>query len=173
MCLSKTIEVWKDIDGFYGYQVSNLGNVRTFKIRNSKELRDVPNLLKPNKIKSNKKYYLGVRLRHNNVSKSIYIHRLVANAFIENTGNKPCVNHIDNNPFNNKVDNLEWVTDKENKHHAIFIGAYRSGSLVLDKETGIYYNSIPDAARYKNINKNSLRAMLIGQYNNKTSLELV
>jgi hypothetical protein len=55
-----SIEIWKPINGFYGYEVSNLGNVRTFKVRNSKELRDKPNLLKPNKSWSNKKYYLSL-----------------------------------------------------------------------------------------------------------------
>lgn len=48
---------------------------------------------------------------------TVKIHRLVAQAFIPNPENKPCVNHIDNNRHNNKVSNLEWVTFSENNAH--------------------------------------------------------
>lgn len=69
----------------------------------------------------NKKYGV-VTTCENGKQKSHYVHRLVAEAFIPNPENKPCVNHKDGNPKNNHIDNLEWVTFKENTVHAINTG---------------------------------------------------
>ena len=107
-------EIWKDIEGFSNYQISNFGNVKT------KE-RDYTNNLGHNvhineKIMSfsTRSGYSVVNLRKNNKRFSKQIHRLVAEAFIPNPENKPQVNHKDYNRKNNCVNNLEWVTCKEN-----------------------------------------------------------
>lgn len=116
------MEIWKDISGFPGYQVSNLGNVKSNKKLASKTI-----ILKPIFVKSYREIgYYKVSLHSGPFGscKKIpaLIHRLVASAFIPNPSNKPCVNHKDNNKGNNKADNLEWVTIAENNLHA-----YRSG----------------------------------------------
>lgn len=100
-------EVWKDIKGYEGrYKISNLGNVYTY-------LRD--RNMTPRKCR---KGYLRVVLRDNQgVRKSHGVHRLVAQTFIPNPEDKPQVNHIDEDKTNNIVDNLEWVTNKENSIH--------------------------------------------------------
>ena len=100
------MEIWKDIEGFEGlYQVSNLGRTKRL-YKNDKE-----KILKPF---SNKDGYLRVNLCKEGKSKQSKVHRLVAKAFIPNLDNKSQVNHRDENKSNNKVENLEWVTSKEN-----------------------------------------------------------
>lgn len=95
-------EVWKEIEGYEGlYQISTLGRVRSMK-------RSI--FMKPKDTKD----YLMVGLTKNKKQKWFSVHRLVASAFIENPEHKKEVNHIDENTFNNKVQNLQWVTAKEN-----------------------------------------------------------
>lgn len=66
--------------------------------------------------------YRAIAIMLNGKQKHLYVHRLVAEAFIPNELNKPQVNHIDGNPANNNVENLEWVTAKENIQHAYDLG---------------------------------------------------
>ena len=99
-------EIWKDVVGYENlYQVSNLGNVSTLKHKKTF-------ILKP---AQNGKGYLKVILRNNNKSKKyFFVHRLVAQAFLPNPNNYPVINHKDENPLNNNVNNLEWCTQKYN-----------------------------------------------------------
>ena len=120
-------EIWKDIDfikGFEGlYQVSNKGRVKSLgrlvNYPNSKWGTLAGGVFRPERIlKPKHKRYVGLTL--SNKTTKIYpnVHRLVALAFIPNSLNKPCVNHIDGNGLNNCVENLEWVTWEENTKHA-------------------------------------------------------
>ena len=85
----------------------------------------------------------------NGSKKRLYAHRLVAQAFIPNPENKTEVNHIDGNKLNNYIDNLEWVTSKENQQHAIAT-ALRSFKHVFcfnpNKELVAEYLNVVDAA---------------------------
>lgn len=102
------MEIWKDVKGYEGlYQVSNLGRVKGTKSK--KYLKTT---------KSNKNY-LVVNLCKNAEYHSFNIHRLVAEAFIPNPQKLPCVNHKDYDPNNNCVDNLEWVTPKQNSQWSL------------------------------------------------------
>ena len=97
-------EIWKDISGYEGlYQVSNLGDVRSLNYRRNGELK----LLKQ---ATNKQGYKQISLYKNGKIKTYKVHRLVAIAFIPNPNNLPVVNHKDENPSNNNVNNLEWCT---------------------------------------------------------------
>lgn len=73
------------------------------------------NILKPTKMK---KGHLQVSVSKNGIVKKYLVHRIIAKAFINNPDNKPCVNHMNGNPSDNRVENLEWCTDYENKQHA-------------------------------------------------------
>lgn len=99
------VETFVKIDGFERYEVSNLG-----KVRNIKSGR----ILKPSLQKNG---YLTYGLYENNKQKFLYLHRIIATAFIDNPDEKPCVNHIDENKLNNDLSNLEWCTVRENMIH--------------------------------------------------------
>lgn len=118
-------EFWKPVKNFEGlYEISNLGNVktlkRTWRVLNyqSKKYQTMYNKEKLMNCVISKTGYKQVVLMKNNKKTFKLIHRLVAEAFINNTENKPCVNHKDGNKLNNNVNNLEWCTYKENNIHA-------------------------------------------------------
>lgn len=103
-------EIWKDVKDYEKhYQVSNLGNVRS--IKNNKII-----LLKPYK-NTKRSGYLEVYLRLPGSKKTFKVHRLVAQAFIENPNSLPQINHIDENKENNNVSNLEWCDNNYNIHY--------------------------------------------------------
>ena len=97
-------EQWKTIQG-YEYEVSTEG-----RIRNKKTGRIL-------KLGKNNRGYLNVILYKNGKQKNFLVHRLVAIAFIPNPDNLPQVNHINENKEDNSVDNLEWISHKNNACH--------------------------------------------------------
>jgi len=108
-------ETWKDIEEYEGiYEVSTLGNVRN-KISGIMKLPH-----------DNGHGYKSVSLSQNGHYKTRYVHRLVATAFIDNPDKKPEVHHIDSDRSNNKLDNLQWVTSKENNNFPEHIKAMQS-----------------------------------------------
>ena len=129
-------EIWKDIKGYEGlYQVSNLGNIRSLdrivydfnSSRKSKRFKKGKLL----KVRQTGKLYLSAFLSKNNILKKYFVHRLVAEHFVDKSNFKCLVsenknevdlnylfiNHIDENPLNNKADNLEWCTIKYNNNY--------------------------------------------------------
>ena len=107
-------EIWKTIKGFENYQVSNLGNVKTLErdyINNFGHKVHITEKLMKFTTRSG---YYNVNLRKDCKRYSKQVHRLVAENFLDNPNNYPVVNHKDFNRKNNRVDNLEFVTQKEN-----------------------------------------------------------
>jgi len=100
-------EQWININGYEDYSISNYGRVRTFKRQDE--------LLKQFDLKNG---YKRVYLFKEDVRRGMSVHRLVALHFIDNSENKPDVNHKDCDTSNNHKDNLEWCTKKENIVHA-------------------------------------------------------
>ena len=126
---------WKDILGYEGkYQVSTKGEV--YSEISGKILKQFYRGSRPD----NK--YLVINLCENNKQKTVSVHRLVAQAFIPNPNNLPCVNHIDGNKDNNCVENLEWCTYSENNYHAFRTGLKKIPSGARNKNSKLTYDEV-------------------------------
>ncbi|WP_368900682.1 NUMOD4 domain-containing protein [Oceanobacillus oncorhynchi] len=106
------LEIWKDINEFPGYQVSNLGRVRTM----MRQSDNKPIVLSQ---KLSKHGYPRVRLSISNKRKPVTVHKLVATAFLQKPSYAECINHLNGDKTDNRVENLEWTTYQNNNVHAI------------------------------------------------------
>ena len=109
------VEVWKIINGYDNYQISSFGRVRNI---------ISGNVLKPQVGTTG---YYQVSLHKNGKSKNNKIHKLVANAFINNLSNKRNIDHMDNERLNNHVSNLRWCTSQENARNTKLSNKSTSG----------------------------------------------
>ena len=104
-------EEWRDIVGYEGlYQVSNTGKVKSLNYRGTGKERILKGY-------DSGKGYLRVDLCKEGKVKQPLVHVLVATAFLDNPYNLPIINHRDENPKNNNVENLEWCTSKYNNNY--------------------------------------------------------
>lgn len=164
--ISKKMEEWRDIKNYEGYQVSNLGRVRSLNYNHTGEIH----IIKPFKIE-----YLGLNLWKNKKRKYYLVHRLVAEAFIPNPDNLPCVNHIDECKTNNRVENLEWCSYKYNSNYGTAIQRTREKNInhlnyskpvfqyTLDGELIAEYPSASEAARQINKAKTHISDCCLGK----------
>lgn len=137
-------EQWKVIDFASNYEVSNTGFVRNKTTKYILKGRETAN------------GYLQVSLKIDNENKFMnkYIHRLVAQFWLDNIDNKKEVNHIDGNKKNNNMLNLEWVTAKENSNHRVNV---LNKKITDNKKVGMFnkqnqliqiFNSVKQAGQY-------------------------
>jgi hypothetical protein len=148
MFIKMTEELWKVINGYSKYEISNFG-----RIRNIKGL-----ILKQG---LNAGYFIINILDNNGKRKKFYIHRLVADAFLDIEPNNLQVNHKDGNKENNIITNLEWVSQSENIKHAYDNNLIKRYNIEIEQYTleGIFlklYNSLRDAANETNTDSASI-----------------
>lgn len=155
------------IKGFENYSVTRDGKIWSHK-RN-----------KFIKHQINNRCYCYVQIFNNKKMLMTSIHRLVAITYLDKK-DKTEVNHINGIKTDNRVENLEWCTRKENLLHAYNLGLIKyndkkafgipKNKLLLDTSNGVYYNSIREAAELLGYNKGTLKDYISGKRKNKTSL---
>jgi hypothetical protein len=173
----------KPIKGYENYLISECGT----KILNTKTNRYLSIINRSKDVNS----YKAISLTKDKIKKMLSVHRLVAQTFIPNPENKPQVNHIDSNPSNNNVNNLEWCTCSENMIHSI---KYGKKSITLKKneeikkhkrenrykkmmkkviniETKEIFNSLTEASISIGMPKRYLCRQLKGHIKNKTNMQ--
>ena len=154
------IEEWKIPKEFGKYEVSNDGKVR--KVTTKRELKAFPD----------KDGYLKFGVRKNGKRVFIGAHRLVAMAFIPNPEGKSQVNHKNGVKWDNRVNNLEWVTSSENRLHAYKTGLQVPPHMraVRCVETGRVYKSQADAARDTGVLQGNISKSIKRKYSLKRGL---
>ncbi len=172
------IEIWKDINEYNGkYQISNLGRIR----RNNPRFKQKQMILKTHIVNG----YENIILRKDGHKYNHYIHRLVAIAFIDNSDNYPCIDHIDTNKTNNVVSNLRWCTRKSNSNNPLTLRHMRENNpkSMLGKKGVLHprskkvlqfdlegkfineFESISQASKLTNTNQGNLYLCCIGKRN--------
>ena len=146
------MEMWKNIAGYEKYQVSNHGRVRSIDYNHTGQIRELAQ-------NCNRGGYMYVNLYNQGKRKTHMIHRLVAEAFLENPEQLPVINHIDCDKRNNHVSNLEFCTISHNTKHAYDNGlinteesrrkaAEANRKKVICLTTGKVFDSIQEASSF-------------------------
>ena len=149
---SHSINTWKCIDGWDGYEINQNGEVRSYR-NNYGNIIKIPHIIKP---QLNNNGYYTVHLHSKTKRKILTVHRLVAITYIPNPNKKPQVNHKNGIKTDNRIENLEWVTCSENIRHAFNTG------LKFPSKSIYYLGHIPVTCKI--VNKFSLNGEFLEQY---------
>lgn len=144
-------EIWKDVVGYEGlYKVSNLGKIKSLERKNKKY--QSKEFIMKQCVGTNNYLIVNLYLLNSSKAKTFRVHRLIAETFIPNPNNLPCVNHKDGNKQNNCVSNLEWCSYSWNNKHAYLIG-----KKVVTEKMKKTFSEIKKTENWKIKNKNFKR----------------
>ena len=149
--LKRSPELWRPLKDRDDYMISNTGKVKSYHKQWKRWIEKSTRI--------DHKGYMTVGITTGDVfSSSVFVHRLVAEAFIPNPNNLPYINHKDNNPLNNDASNLEWCTPKYNMQHSFKVHGRVSGqakpvALYINDELFSYYSSVEHCSKLINNNK--------------------
>lgn len=166
MIISLENEVWEAMLEFDGYEISNMGRIKA--IKKTWASGEHLTILKTKKehllVQNISKGYYKVTLQKNNKQYTKRIHRLTLFQFMPNHENKPCINHKNGNKLDNRIENLEWATVKENTIHSYKLGLQISQKRGLHSQAkrvkcdtfDIIFSCIKDAADFIGISAKSI-----------------
>ncbi len=167
------IEVWKAIPRLNGYEASNLGRIRSIdRVIEGISRWDISSTRiynQPGKIISlidNGNGYLYFTSSIKGKRKNYYVHRAIAEAFLDNINLYDEINHKDGNKKNNNIENLEWCSHLQNLEHASINNLIRKGEQkpnaikIINKSSGLIFNTIREAADFYNIKYGLLKEAL-------------
>jgi hypothetical protein len=166
------MEIWKTIENYPNYEISNFGNVK----RKQGYQCKIERILIP---LNNGNDYMNVGLSKDGIKKREYVHRLVAEAFLGTPKIKLEVNHIDGNKLNNQLSNLEWVTRSENQNHRYKVLKHKGANtgklgelnwkskkvakMDLQGNVICVYPAVMEAMRITNICESNIRGCIYGR----------
>lgn len=155
-------EEWKKIEGYDNYEVSNMGRVRSLNFMRTGRVKVISSSV-------SRLGYHQVDIFMNGVPEKKTIHRLVAEAFLENPDNLPQINHRDGDKSNNCVENLCWCNQSYNNHHSrgwIKVNESRKKPVLQYTKTGEFikeYSSSHEASRETGVNQGNISACCNGK----------
>lgn len=171
-------EIWKTIIGNEHYMVSSFGRIKSLERVVFKDIKKQTKKRIREYITFGRKLsngYMGFVLSNDCLQHQKLVHRIVAEHFIPNPENKPEVNHINGIKDDNRAENLEWATSSENQIHAIRTGLQSgfNSKIVLNIATGVFYDTMTEAANSINMRVATLSRKLNGLRKNNTNFVLV
>ena len=158
------MELWKNIDTASNYEVSNLGNIRNIKSGQ---------ILNPG-ISGNGYKQVSLKMNDTGKFKKQYVHRLVAQYWLDNPENKREVNHKNLDRTDNRAENLEWLTSSENQKHKFENSDYKTSNrpvvqMDLNDNVIAIFDSVIAAARELNISRQGIDKVVHGTYGRITA----